>query len=254
MAQVEVPRSRGGPSCADDPERIRNACSRAHRCARRPVCCHSAEQDGACSHRGFANRTARIRIRRRLFSPPDTGDDPRRRIAEHAARGGLRPATAEPIRVEQATPPRAWQVHARSVQDFRAHSGCTICPDSCTPAHVRGAESPTRIHEDPGADVPQEPVRRNRGRWTREKAANEHRHQTGQQGAGILQPLLQPDHGVGVEVVGRLVEEQRIRRTRQRATEVQARAPVAGEVGHRVLVGVRLEAQPVQQLGRARAS
>jgi hypothetical protein len=52
------------------------------------------------------------------------------------------------------------------------------------------------------------------------------------------QPLLQPQHRVEVEVVGRLVEQQQVRRRHQRAGQVQAHAPAAGEFLDGALVGV----------------
>ena len=60
-----------------------------------------------------------------------------------------------------------------------------------------------------------------------------------QQRARVLeQPLLQPQHRVEVEVVGRLVEQQQVARRHQRARQVQAHAPAAGEFLDRALVGV----------------
>jgi hypothetical protein len=73
------------------------------------------------------------------------------------------------------------------------------------------------------------------------------------QHAGILQqPLFQPQHGVEVEVIGRLVEQQQVARHHQRARQIQAHAPAAGEFRHRTLVGFRGKAQAMQQLAGAR--
>jgi hypothetical protein len=45
---------------------------------------------------------------------------------------------------------------------------------------------------------------------------------------GILsQPVLEPQHGVQVEVIGRLVEQQKIGTAHQRLREIQAHAPSA---------------------------
>ena len=69
-----------------------------------------------------------------------------------------------------------------------------------------------------------------------------------QQGAGILeQPLLQPQHRVQVEVVGGFVEQQQVAGHHQRARQVQAHAPAAGERTYRAVVGLGREAQTVQQ-------
>ncbi len=68
-----------------------------------------------------------------------------------------------------------------------------------------------------------------------------------------LQPLFEPENGVEVEVVGRLVQQQQVRGAHQRLREIESHAPPAGEARHRLahlLVG---EAQAVQQLLRARA-
>src|SRR3546814_1857959 len=68
-----------------------------------------------------------------------------------------------------------------------------------------------------------------------------------QQRARILeQPLLQPQHRVEVEVVGGLVEQQQVARGHQRARQVQAYAPAAGERRHRVLLLFGREPQPVR--------
>ena len=44
------------------------------------------------------------------------------------------------------------------------------------------------------------------------------------------QPLLQPQHGIQIEVVGRLIEEQQVRARHQRLRQIQAHAPTAGEL------------------------
>src|SRR5690606_6915371 len=56
-----------------------------------------------------------------------------------------------------------------------------------------------------------------------------------QRAAIALQPLLQPQAGVEVEVVGRLVEQQQVGRAHQRLRQVQANAPAAGETIDRLL-------------------
>ena len=59
-----------------------------------------------------------------------------------------------------------------------------------------------------------------------------------QQRAGIAgEPVLEPQHGVEVEVVGRLVEEQEVRPAHQRLREIQAHAPAAGKARDGVAVG-----------------
>ncbi|CUI62666.1 Uncharacterised protein [Achromobacter sp. 2789STDY5608621] len=72
-------------------------------------------------------------------------------------------------------------------------------------------------------------------------------------GAGIGgQPFLQPQHGVQVQVVGGLVQQQQLGRRHQRARQRQAHAPAAGEARHRLAPFGRLEAQAGQQLFGAR--
>jgi hypothetical protein len=69
-----------------------------------------------------------------------------------------------------------------------------------------------------------------------------------QQRAGILeQPLLQPQHRIQVQVVGGLVEQQQIGRRHQRPRHVQPHPPAAGELGNRLHVRGRGEAQAMQQ-------
>jgi hypothetical protein len=66
--------------------------------------------------------------------------------------------------------------------------------------------------------------------------------------AGIaLQPRLEPDQGVEVQVVGGLVEQQQVARAHQRAGQLQAHAPAAREAVDRQVELVRLEAQPQDQ-------
>ena len=73
------------------------------------------------------------------------------------------------------------------------------------------------------------------------------------QRAGVaLQPGLEPDEGVEVQVVGRLVEQQQVGRAHQRPRELQAHAPAAGEAVDRRVELVAREAQAQQQRLRAR--
>ena len=71
------------------------------------------------------------------------------------------------------------------------------------------------------------------------------------QSAGItLEPLFQPEDGVQVEVVGRLVEQQQVGRAHQRLRQVQAHPPTAGEITDPALHLLAAEAEPGQQLAR----
>ncbi len=55
-----------------------------------------------------------------------------------------------------------------------------------------------------------------------------------------LQPLLEPQHGIEVEMVGRLVEQQQVGTRHERLREIEAHAPSPGESRHRIAVaGVR---------------
>ena len=70
-----------------------------------------------------------------------------------------------------------------------------------------------------------------------------------QRAAVVAQPLFEPDDGVEIEVVGRLVEQQQIGAAHQRLRQVESHPPAAREVGHRPgEVGAR-EAQAVEQCG-----
>ena len=74
------------------------------------------------------------------------------------------------------------------------------------------------------------------------------------QRAGVaLEPVLEPEDRVEVEVVGRLVEQQQVGRAHQRLREVQPHAPAAGKARHRVVHLLVREAEPMQQLFGARA-
>ncbi len=73
------------------------------------------------------------------------------------------------------------------------------------------------------------------------------RHQ--QNAAGIArQILLKPEYRFQVEVIGRLIEQQQVGPVHQRARQVEAHAPAAGEAVYRAFQRVAGEAQPVQQL------
>ncbi len=68
-----------------------------------------------------------------------------------------------------------------------------------------------------------------------------------QQSAGIsLQPLLQPQGGIEVEVVGRLIEQQQFRRTHQGLRQVQANTPTPGKTANRIAYLCRCKAQAMQ--------
>lgn len=74
-----------------------------------------------------------------------------------------------------------------------------------------------------------------------------------QQGARIAgQPLLQPDDGFQVQVVGRFIQQQQIRAAHQRLRQVQAHAPAARKAGHRSGGGFLAKAQAGQELAGAR--
>ena len=68
----------------------------------------------------------------------------------------------------------------------------------------------------------------------------------------LLQPLLHPQDGIEVQMVGRFVEQQQVRRTHQCLREVEPHAPAAGETGYRILHLVMAEAEAVQQAFGAR--
>ena len=73
------------------------------------------------------------------------------------------------------------------------------------------------------------------------------------QHAGIFQkPLLEPEHRIEIEMVGRLVEQQQVRRHHQRAREIEPHAPAAGEIRDRHAMRLGPEAEPVQQPAGAR--
>ena len=74
-----------------------------------------------------------------------------------------------------------------------------------------------------------------------------------QQRSGIArEPVLEPQHGVEVEVVGGLVEEQEVRAAHQGLREIEPHSPAAGESGDRILVGRCRESEPREQRRGAR--
>ena len=54
-----------------------------------------------------------------------------------------------------------------------------------------------------------------------------------QRAAIALQPALQPQRGVEIEVVGRFVEEHQVRRCHQRPRQIKANTPSPGKTRHR---------------------
>ena len=66
------------------------------------------------------------------------------------------------------------------------------------------------------------------------------------------QPVLEPEHRVEVEMVGRLVEQQQVRAAHQRLREIKPHAPAAGEARHRLALARVGEAEPGEQRRRAR--
>ena len=65
------------------------------------------------------------------------------------------------------------------------------------------------------------------------------------------EPVLEPQHGVEVEVVGGLVEQQQLGARHQRLREVEAHAPAAGKARHRIAVTRIRDAESREELGRA---
>ena len=63
---------------------------------------------------------------------------------------------------------------------------------------------------------------------------------------------LEPRERMYVEVVGRLVEEQQVRRDEEGLREGDAHAPAAGELSRRLGLHVDVEAEAGEQLRRAR--
>ena len=61
-----------------------------------------------------------------------------------------------------------------------------------------------------------------------------------------LQPGFQPDRGLQVQVVGRLVQKQQIGRSHQRLGQIQADPHAAGESSKRLLDLIGGKAEPVQ--------
>ena len=66
-----------------------------------------------------------------------------------------------------------------------------------------------------------------------------------------FEPGFQPHQGIQVEVVGRFVKQQQIRRTHQRTCQLQAHSPAAGEAVDRIVQFAALEAQAEDQCLRA---
>ncbi len=64
------------------------------------------------------------------------------------------------------------------------------------------------------------------------------------------QPALQPEHGIQVQVVGRLIQQQDIRGCHQRPGQIEPDAPAAGKIYNGLFQVVGGETQTQQQLFR----
>ncbi len=62
-----------------------------------------------------------------------------------------------------------------------------------------------------------------------------------------LQPLLEPEHGIEIEMVGRLVEQEQVRARHQRLRQVEPHAPAAGEACDRIAMTRRGESEAREQ-------
>jgi hypothetical protein len=67
------------------------------------------------------------------------------------------------------------------------------------------------------------------------------------------QPVLEPEHGIEVQVVGGLVQQQQVGTAHEAAREVEAHAPAAGEARDMARLRRLVEAQAREQRLRARA-
>jgi hypothetical protein len=66
------------------------------------------------------------------------------------------------------------------------------------------------------------------------------------------QPVLEPQHGIEVQMVGRLVEQQQVGAAHQRLRKIEAHAPAAGKTRHGIRVPRFRKAQPREQRGGTR--
>src|SRR5690242_20756860 len=74
-----------------------------------------------------------------------------------------------------------------------------------------------------------------------------------QYGAAItLQEILQPHHAFEIEIVGRLVEQQKIRRGEENGGEGDAHAPAAGKLRARTKLVRRRKAEAGEDFGGTR--
>jgi hypothetical protein len=65
------------------------------------------------------------------------------------------------------------------------------------------------------------------------------------------EPVLEPQHGVEIEMVGRLVEQQQVGARRERLREIEAHPPSAGEARDRIGVSRLREAEAREKLAGA---
>ncbi len=74
-----------------------------------------------------------------------------------------------------------------------------------------------------------------------------------QQGTGIFQqPLFEPEHGIQIQMVGGLVQQQEIAGGHQGPGQIEPDPPAAGKGRYRVLVNRRSKTQAVQQSSGSR--
>ena len=67
----------------------------------------------------------------------------------------------------------------------------------------------------------------------------------------LLQPVLQPQHGVEIEVVGGLIKQQQVGVGQQYPGKIETHAPAAGKTGHRIALLVGRKAKAGQHFGGA---
>jgi hypothetical protein len=69
------------------------------------------------------------------------------------------------------------------------------------------------------------------------------------------QPVLEPEHGIEIQVIRRLVEQQQVRAAHERLREVEPHAPAAGEAidGLRLLYVAKAEAREQRRRAGTRA-
>ena len=161
----------------------------------------------------------------------------RSRRSLRSMRSCLSARTLPSLRVRRASTP--WRIHTSSCASFLSNSAACF---ASTSSAARFCTHVVVVAARPRAQLPAIEFDDARRQAAHESAivADE------QQRAGEIQHhVFEPGDGLDVQMIGRLIQQQKIRRGHQRAAEHHAPPPAARQVAHR---GIAVELQPRDHL------